>query len=439
MIPVVVVWTFNMDVIKESEYGITLTLHSEASLTEYQNNTPSSFTNILKMPIVLDHNEYYEACLTNIHIPAYQSYLLKVKDYTRNDIKFNMGLFVFDKHKSDWSELSDSHIDLWTYNLVKDIAPLELDNNVTRPDFIKRLNASFNIKERLQLENRCLFLYNIFLRHKYEIGHTPGLAGECTKCSMPLEAPAGTRVLYSNDGLPYIDFFEEFDFMKKDHVWLKHLEDLHTDEKYYLFEHFFELLDIDVYKYLRDVFTGALNFSGIQARRYAKRIKEEVGGGSIKNIFNAESYKTLWKFSTGKPQLALYVTFGDKMSDYLSVDRDKKHVVASCGNEEVYSIFRDNFLLTPKFNKEKIKSLFIYSDIVKKSVRFGDYLTNLLGIVTVDNSLYSKPATIPIYRPISHNMFTSASVRITDENGHNPNFQPGTFAAVEIQIRKSRS
>jgi hypothetical protein len=435
-----------MDVIKESEYGITLTLHSDASNFEYQNNTPSSFTNILKLPIKLDHNENYEACLTNIHIPAYQSYLLKKSDSWRNDIKFNIGLFIFDEFQSEWNLLEDSQIDLWSYNLVKDISPLELDNDVTRPDFIKRLNASFNIRERQLLKQRCLSLYNIFLKHKYNSEHEKKLIADCAKCKIELSTDLTNDIDMvrnrlknnSNDGLPYIDFFEEFDLNKKDHVWLKHLEDLHTDEKYYLFEHLLNILNIDIYKYLRDVFLKNLNFSKIQARRYVNRIKDEAGE-SIKKIFDAEVYKALWKFSTGKPQLAMYVTFGDKLSDYLSIDRNKKQIITSCGNEGIYSIFKDNFLLTPKFNKEKIKSLFIYSDIVKKSVRFGDYLTNLLGIVTVDNSLYSKPATIPIYRPISHNKINSVSVKVTDENGDNPNFQPGSFAAIEIQIRKSQS
>lgn len=440
-----------MEVLNESENGITITLHSDASKTTYQGNTPTAFTNVLKYPIRMNHNENYEACLTNIHIPVYQSHILKKSDSYRNDIKFNIGLFIYDEQNADWKLMDDSKIDLWTYSLNKDVSAVELDNDVTRTDFVKRLNASFNFKERqdnAEKKKQCLALFYLFLRHKYDTGHDDGAVIACTKCktiyssdSSVSDNPLVNRpdVILGNIA-PHISFFEEFDINRKDHIWLKHLEDLPTDEKYYFFDTLFNILDIDKYKYLRDVIHKNLNFSKIQARRYVNRIKDSEGNEykTIQNIFDAEGYKALWKHVKLVPQLVLYATFGDKMSDYLSINRDTKIVITSCANEKTFSMYNDNLILTPKFNKEKFKSLFIYSDMVQKT-RFGDYMTNLLGIVTIDNNIYTKPATIPIFRPVSHNFIQSVSIRITDQIGEIPNFQQGSYAALEITIRKQQS
>ena len=126
----------------------------------------------------------------------------------------------------------------------------------------------------------------------------------------------------------------------------------------------------------------------------------------------------------------LYASFGDKMCDYLSVDRGTSIGIVSCGSENLLCMNRDNKLLTPKFHRQKINFLFIYSDLVKKSQRLGDHTTNLLGNVTINSDLYSKPNTVPIYRPISHNYIQSVSVKITDQKGDNPHFKPGSYAAL---------
>lgn len=437
----------------ESEYGLTLTLHSEASRDIYLNNKPSSFTNLLKVPIKLDQNEFYEVSLSNIHIPAYQSYLLKRVDRRRNDIKFHVGMFVYDEQTANWKLLENSKIDLWTYCLNKDVSGLESDNDISRDDFIKRFNDSFNIKDKDAFLSRkkCLSLFNIFARHKYEEGHTnKSLVSECPKCSTLMNTGDGSADIATNqdrlgitigDGQPHIDFFENYDLSRKNHIWLKNLEDLHPSEKYFIFDHFFKFFDIDIYTYLRDVIhKNKANISKSQARRIINRVKDKNGKyfTNFQNIFTHDSYKNVWGHSKLTPQLVLYTTFGDKMCDYLSVDRDREIVITTCGNENMFSMYRDNAILTPKFNKQKINSLFIYSDLVSKSIRFGDHLTNLLGIITLNSDFYSKPAPSAIYRPLAHNHFSSLSVKIKDSNGDDPNFKPGTYAALEIIIRKRK-
>ena len=75
----------------ESEFGLSLTLHSKANLNIYKNNKPCSFTNVLKVPVKLDQNEKYEVCLANIHAPSTHAFLLERSDFRRNDVRFHIG------------------------------------------------------------------------------------------------------------------------------------------------------------------------------------------------------------------------------------------------------------------------------------------------------------------------------------------------------------
>ena len=95
----------------ESEYGLTLTLHSKANKDTYKNNKPGAFTNILKVPVRLDQNENYEVCLANIHSPSKRAFLLKRHDFRRNDIRFHIAMFLYDENESGWKLLDKSRID----------------------------------------------------------------------------------------------------------------------------------------------------------------------------------------------------------------------------------------------------------------------------------------------------------------------------------------
>lgn len=439
----IIILDFNMSAsthpnhVTESEYGVSLTLHSEGSIDTYPSNSPSSFTNVLKIPVRLGgYNDEYEVCLSNIHVPAYQHYLLKTSDGRENDIKFQIGMFGYDAEIGDWRLFENSKVDVFSYGLHKNISGLEHDDNdVSRDDFIKRLNRSFGIKEKkVEFRKNCLSFLNTYLRHKYEgekEGHKPGFVADCNKCGS----------LIKENGHERPDFFENYDPNRKNHIWIKNLEDLDVAEKYYIFDNLFRILGIDKYKYLADIIHkgNGKNIKKRHARRLANSIKDKDSNEKyehFQNIFAHEKYRELWGSSGLIPQLVLYASFGDKMCDYLSVDRGTSIGIVSCGNENLLSMHRDNRLLTPKFQRRKLNSLFIYSDLVKKSQRLGDHTTNLLGIVTINSDLYSKPNTVPIYRPISHNYIQSVSVRITDQDGLDPYFKQGSYAALEIVIRK---
>ena len=124
------------------------------------------------------------------------------------------------------------------------------------------------------------------------------------------------------------------------------------------------------------------------------------------------------------------------MAEYLSIRENAKIALITCGNKGELNMFDYNPILTPKFSNPKIDSLFVYSDLVSKSIRVADHVTNLLGIVTINNAVYNKPNPPPIYRPISHNFIQSASVRITDGDGEEVDFEHGSYVSLEIVIRK---
>ena len=434
-----------MDV-SESEYGLTLTLHSKANSDIYKNNTPSAFTNNLKHPIRLSLDEQYELCLANIHSPAYQSCMLKKSDTIRNDINFHIGMFMYNEDESDWRLLQDSKIDLWTYSLNKDISGLELDNDVSRTDFVKRFNNSFkvNSEQTNPVTRKCLSIFHSFLSHKYGEGHTEGAILGCASCETLLELG------YEFEGTIYEsytrswgnDFFQEFNPGERDHLRFKHLNDMLAKEKYHIFDLLMWVLKVDVYSYILNVLD---NYRPEFAKKHKARklLKTRLKPTpetwtKLQDIFTDEVFRKLWSVNRNVPQMVLYASFGDKMSKYLSIGENKKMVLVSCGYEDLINMGDFNPILSPKFANQKIGSLLVYSDLVKKSVRFASHITNLLGIVTINNDLYNKPNPPTIYRPISHNFVQSVSVQITDENGDEISFGADSYVALEILIRKRR-
>ena len=431
----------------ESEFGLTLTLHSKANLDVYKNNRPCSFTNILKVPVKLNQDEKYEVCLANIHSPTNQAYVLNRSDVRRNDVRFHVGMFLYDEDKSKWELLKNSKIDLWSYSLNKDVPGLSLDNEISRHDFFQRFRDSFNISPHANLKQRkSLSIFNMFLRHKYDPGHdNPSGVGDCEKCT-EFFASNGDYALDPTreradvgDGLPHIDFFEDYDSSKKDHIWFKHLDDINPAEKYYNFDNSLSIIGKDKYAYLKDViYNNVPHSTKIAVHRIVNRIGDHRNRkfSNFQKIFNHEIYTNMWYRSNKIPQLVLYASFGDKMAKYLSVDKNEKIVMLTCGNENRLNMFDYNPILIPQFVNPKIDSLFIYSDLVEKSIRVGEHITNLLSIITINNAIYNKPNPPTIYRPVSHNFVQSVSVKILDQNGDEVYFEPDSYIALEIVIRK---
>ena len=437
----------------ESEYGLTLTLHSKADSDIYKNNTPSAFTNNLKHPIKLSLDEQYELCLANIHSPKYHSCMLKKSDTTRNDINFHIGMFLYDEDESDWKFLKGSKIDLWTSSLKKDISGVELDNDVSRADFVKRFNNSFKVNsEENDVARKCLAIFNSFLSHKYQEGHAPRTVVECDSCEPHISILGlgyeleGTN--YENLSRPWgNEFFQEFNPGERNHLRFKHVNDLPEEEKYHIFDLLMWASQVDMQGYIFNVLDKHRP-DFVRKHRARKLLRDAIQGTDVtswtrlQDIYADEAFWKVWTHSKRVPQLVLYASFGDKMSHYLSLGGagggGDKIYLASCGYGNGINVADTNPLLSPRFTNPKIGSLLVYSDLVKKSVRFASHITNLLGIVTIDNDLYNKPNPPTIYRPISHNFVQSVSVQITDENGEDICFGPDSYVALEILIRKRR-
>ena len=201
----------------------------------------------------------------------------------------------------------------------------------------------------------------------------------------------------------------------------------------------FSILGLDKYEYLRDVlhkYMFSTRKRAIHKMIQGIRDKNSKKYNQFEKIFKHEVYNSLMHGYKSKPQLVLYATFGESMANFFSVDRNSKMVMLTCGNERQLNMFNDNPILTPRFVNPKIGSLFIYSDIVSKSVRVANHITNLLGIVTINDAIYNKPSPPTIYRPISHNYIQSVSVKITDENGDPVNFKKDAYVGLEILIRE---
>ena len=309
-----------MDV-SESEYGLTLTLHSKANSDIYKNNTPSAFTNNLKHPIKLSLDEQYELCLANIHSPAYQSCMLKKSDTIRNDINFHIGMFMYNEDESDWRLLQDSKIDLWTYSLNKDISGLELDNDVSRTDFVKRFNNSFIVNmQQNDVTQKCLAIFNSFLSHKYHEGHGKGFMSECASC----EILRGLGYEFEDTNYENLsrgwgnEFFHEFNPGERDHLRFKDLNNMPEKEKYHLFDLLLWVLKVDVYSYILNVL-DKYRPEFVKKHRARKVLKTVLKGTNetwtkLQDIFADETFRKCWSFSIKVPQLVLYASFGDKMS-----------------------------------------------------------------------------------------------------------------------------
>ena len=123
------------------------------------------------------------------------------------------------------------------------------------------------------------------------------------------------------------------------------------------------------------------------------------------------------------------------MAKFLSLEYDARFFVGYCGFPLI-NPYDSNMLPIPKFERSNIDSLFIYCDLVEKSVRVGDVLANLLGIVTINKDLANMSNPMHIFRPLAHKYFHSASIRVTDQFGAVLDFEKTSFSAIEIVIRK---
>ena len=69
-------------------------------------------------------------------------------------------------------------------------------------------------------------------------------------------------------------------------------------------------------------------------------------------------------------------------------------------------------------------------------MRLADTVSNLLSVITVDESVVNVKNPITSFRPLSHNSIYSLSFVITDQFGRKLHFVDSEYAAIELIIRK---
>ena len=160
----------------ENLHGASITVHSEASLDAFPENTPARFTNILKKHLHLSNDEEYVVGIANVHLPKTQ-YVFVKNDGGRSSITYNLGLFVHDKSVDEWVLLKGSNRELFSYSPIKNIIPVLSDSDSDRVYFMKRLSESLKLTENLdekskkchRLFQRTMFHNNEFAEHGSEL------------------------------------------------------------------------------------------------------------------------------------------------------------------------------------------------------------------------------------------------------------------------------
>ena len=94
------------------------------------------------------------------------------------------------------------------------------------------------------------------------------------------------------------------------------------------------------------------------------------------------------------PFLGIYISFGSNMSRFFDIKSGQHILVGTYGipHSETHKEFY--LKLTPDFRKRKIEKFCVYSDIVNPTIRFGDQVTNLLDMVSVNtgNNIFRQTA-----------------------------------------------
>ena len=404
----------------ESEYGTSLVLHSGSNADIIFDNTPTTFTNVLKNPIKLSQENQYEVGLANIHIPSYQE-ILEKNDFERSFIQYNLGLFTHNKVTGKWNLIKGSNRKLWKIAPDKTFDGLDdryLDVDSEKYSYIKLFSESLKLGSHTPIEAKCLDLFlKTLSRNSGKILRTKDLVKKYS--------PLGDYI--------------EFKILPPS----LNLSDTHN-----FFEKMLGILSLGIMDYLKSAAyeIGERNhtekifqeiiFQKLNIPNFKLRLEDVYYNDTFNDLFIS-----LWEpkgFLTSPntpPILALYLTFGDRMRKFLSLDHQEPHFLAHC----LYPLIdplASNRVAIPRFERMGIDTLFVYSDLVQHSVRLGDSVTNLLGIVSVNKKYANMATPLHIFRPLSHTYFHSISVKIRDQNGEDISFEKKSYTALEIVIRK---
>ena len=414
----------------EKSHGATILVHSEGSVDAFPQNSPSNFTNILQKPLNLDNDEEFVVGVSNVHLPTKQYILLK--NDIESSVTYNVGMFLFDKVMDDWILLKNSNRTLCTYTPIKNIEPVLTDSDAERIFLLKKLTEILKLRGNSDIDSDrksifCHRLIQTMLFHHTDEFHGPKKAFKgCQTCFQIVQKK------FSYDSELYLsNIFDSFNKKNRNHVSIKTLNISDAKESAQFYEDIMKFLEIKPDEYLDTVLT--------------KKIKEEFANYSLPDLVSYSWDNDLFdpEQDITKPVMALYTTFGTRMADFLNIHKDTKYFIHSDDLDmdtplKKYRVKSDKYnpLLTPRYITPKILSYFIYSDVVKHSVRLGDSVSNLLCVITVDESVINIKNPISSFKPISHNTIYSISFVLTDQYGRRLHFVDNQYAALELIIKR---
>ena len=328
-------------------------------------------------------------------------------------------MFLYNKANGKWGLLNNSNREVWKLAPSVDFEGVNKQyiTNSQKIDYLTKFLDSLSLGSHTNTNENCLELFLNTVSKK---------TGSFTK-----------------------KIIEEYKPEDDESIWFKTLPVImNQEDRYDFFEKLMRVLYIDPIAYVKSV---AHSFRPNEKRFVEKTFNKMKTDNSesltrLKELYYSDLYATLWEDKPRKkdesesdentPIIASYITFGDRMSKFLSVDDSAKFFIGYCGFQYT-SPFDSNQLPIPIFEKVTLDTLFIYSDLVAHSVRVGSHLTNLLGIVRVNkNKLTNMINPLHISRPLGHKYYQSASVHITDQNGNEIEFEKGSFSVLELVIKK---
>ncbi len=95
--------------------------------------------------------------------------------------------------------------------------------------------------------------------------------------------------------------------------------------------------------------------------------------------------------------------------------------------------------LKPNMWKKRVDRCFIYSDIVSSKIRFGDHMTNLLDIISLNPSGGGSGGggggRHIRYKPLRHSKMSQISLTVNDIDGNPIHFPDEEYTVFELNIR----
>ena len=170
-----------------------------------------------------------------------------------------------------------------------------------------------------------------------------------------------------------------------------------------------------------------------------KKLKKEKKIKKIKSTTDlpttTTSKKQLAKLRPNQPFIGIFVTFGKRMANFFNVNKNQNPLIASFGfpsiNPSDYHV-----KLTPNFCKPKIEKLMVYSDLVHPTVKVGDFETNLLDVISVENSdIFHRPFVPSSQKKLRKHIIDSVSILCTDDRGEPIHFEKNAKSTFEIHIK----